>query len=166
VNDKLLFHAPETFKKKIDILSPVTGQLIALSELDDKLLNAGVFGPGAAVMTNSNTIVSPFDGTVTKVTPLDYAVELQSTAGLKCRIKYGNNTHHLHSAQFQCSLHQGDKISTKQALFTVNASWLKQQNVNNHCIMTVLNATALLGVLPTVRKYVEAGEDPLFSLYI
>jgi PTS system glucose-specific IIA component len=44
--------------------------------------------------------------------------------------------------------------------------WLKQQGVANICIMTVLNAHALLGVLAANHRYVEANEDTLLSLYI
>jgi hypothetical protein len=32
--------------------------------------------------------------------------------------------------------------------------------------MTIVNAKALIGVLPTTAKYVEAGEDALLSLYL
>ena len=166
LNSKLLQSPPSHFKRQFDIASPFTGQVISLSALDDVLIKNVFFGPGAAVSSTSNTVIAPFDGVILTVSPLDYSVEVKSSAGLKCRIKYGSDTQHLYSAQFSCSFKAGDKFSIKQPLFTVNSAWLKQQGVTNICIITVLNAHALQGVMPTQRRHVEAGEDTLLSLYL
>ena len=123
-------------------------------------------GPGAAISSTSNSVVSPFAGKVLSVSPLDYSIDMQSSAGLKCKIKYGGDTSHLHGAQFMCSLKRGDAIKAKQVLFTVNAAWLKQRGVSNTCTLTLLNAQALIGVLTTHQKFVEAGEDTLLTLYL
>ena len=166
MNNKLLSFPPEDFAKQVDIPSPFSGQVVSITELDDPLLKHGFFGPGAAIAATGNSILAPFDGTILKVTPLDYAVEVRSSVGLKCRIKYGGDTQHLHGAQFSCSLQKGQRFVARDPLFTINSAWLKQQGVANICIMTVLNPQKLLGVLPTRRKYVEASEDPLFSLFV
>ena len=166
MNNKQLQYAPDNFTKQFVTLSPFSGQVVPLSHVDEPFFKGGHMGPGAAVSSTSNTVVSPFAGTVLSVSPLDYAIDIQSTAGLKCKIKYGGDTSHLHGAQFVCSLKRGDKITLKQVLFTVNAAWLKQRGVSNTCLMTLLNAKALTGVLPTHQKYVEAGEDTLLTLYL
>ncbi|BFT30688.1 hypothetical protein D210916BOD24_18640 [Alteromonas sp. D210916BOD_24] len=166
MKNKLLPFPPEEFTKQVDISSPLSGQVMSMKDLDDPLLKHGFHGPGAVIVSTGNCITAPFDGTILKVIPLDYAVEVRSSVGLKCRIKYGGDTQHLHGAQFSCPLQQGQRFVAKQPLFTINSAWLKQQGVANICIMTVLNPQKLLGVLPTNRKYVEACEDPLFSLFV
>lgn len=163
---KLLSYPPEVFAKRVDIPSPFSGQLLPLTDLEDTLFKKGFYGPGAAISSTANTVYAPFNGTVLKVEPIDYAIEVKSSVGLKCRIKYGFDAHHLHGAQFNCGLKKGDRFSIKTPLFTVNSVWLKQQGVANICIMTVLNAHALLGVLAASHRYVEANEDTLLSLYI
>ena len=72
----------------------------------------------------------------------------------------------LHGAQFLTQLKQGEQIKAGAMLFSVNSAWLKQQGVENICIMTLLNAKALIGVLPTHQKFVDAGSDTLLTLYI
>ncbi|WP_334018520.1 PTS sugar transporter subunit IIA [Alteromonas sp. S015] len=166
MNAKQLQYAPDSFTKQFVTLSPFSGQVVSLSYIDEPFYESGHMGPGAAVRSTSNTIVSPFAGKVLSVSPLDYAIDIQSSVGLKCKIKYGGDTSHLHGAQFVCSLKRGDVIVPKQVLFTVNAAWLKQRGVSNTCSLTLLNAQALIGVLPTHQKYVEAGEDTLLTLYL
>lgn len=164
--DKLLVYPPEAFKKEFTITSPLSGQVTELHSINDRLIRHGFTGPGAAVSSTASTITAPFDATVIKVCPLDYAIDIKSKIGLKCRIKYGDETQHLMGAQFASTLTRGALVSKSDTLFTVNAGWLKQKGVSNICIMTVLNANALIGVLPTSAKYVEAGEDTLLSLYV
>jgi phosphotransferase system IIA component len=162
---KLLHYPPEVFNKRFDIVSPLSGQVTHLDDLEDPLLKHGFHGPGAAVTSSANTVFAPFNGKVLGVEPLDYAIEIKSSVGLKCKIKYGFDTLHLHGAQFSCSLKKGDSFSANTPLFTLNSAWLKQQGVANICIMTVLNAQALLGVMATNKKYVEASEDALLTLF-
>ncbi len=164
--NKLLQRPPETFDKQIDIASPISGQIVQLDTVEDPLIKNSFLGPGAAVSSRSNNVVAPFAGKVLKIIPLDYAIEVKSSVGLKCRIKFGGDTQRLHGAQFTCILREGDTFSAKQSLFTINTAWLKQQGITNICIMTILNAQKLIGVLPTARKYVEASEDPLLSLFV
>ncbi|MBT3134337.1 PTS glucose transporter subunit IIA [Alteromonas sp. ALT199] len=166
MNTKQLQYPPDSFAKQFITLSPFTGQVASLTDVNDPFFQKGFMGPGAAISSNSNIVVSPFAGKVLSVSPLDYAIDIQSTAGLKCKIKYGGDTTHLNGAQFVSSLKPGEQIKPKQVLFTVNAAWLKQRGVNNTCALTLLNAQALIGVLPTHQKFVEAGEDTLLTLYL
>lgn len=163
---KQLDAPPTLFKKAIPIVSPVSGQSVSLAHCNDQLVSAGYWGPGAALITPTNKIVSPFSGTIVKVCPLDYAIELTSSFGLKCRIKFGHNTLQLHGEKFHTQLTSGDDIQRGQTLFTLNGAWLKQQGVENICIITILNAQALIGVLPSSQKHIEADVDTLFTLYV
>ena len=163
---QLLSSPPDTFRKAFDIPSPVSGQVQPLNSIDGTLYTQGYFGPGAIINAPSSIIKAPFDGVCSRVTPLDYAIEIKSSVGLKCLIKFGESTQHLHGAQFNCHVKRGSTFKAGAVLFTVNTGWLKQQGVNNVCIMTLLNANALLGVMPTTRKYVEAVEDPLLTLFV
>ena len=164
--EKQLTTPPKKFKKAIPIAAPVAGQCVLLQHINDDLVGVGAWGPGLALITSSSKVISPFNATVIKIDPLDYAIEIKSSFGLKCRIKYGLHTHMLHGAQFLTQLKQGEQIKAGDMLFSVNSAWLKQQGVENICIMTLLNAKALLGVLPTHQKFVDAGNDTLLTLYI
>ncbi|MDO6567432.1 PTS glucose transporter subunit IIA [Alteromonas sp. 1_MG-2023] len=166
VIEKQLTAPPEQFKKAIPIKAPASGQCVSLYQVNDDLIKVGAWGPGLALTTSSSKLISPFDATILKIDPLDYAMDIKSSFGLKCRIKYGLQTDGLHGAQFLTPLKQGDQIKAGAMLFSVNSAWLKQQGVENICIMTLLNAKALLGVLPTHQKFVDAGNDTFLTLYI
>ena len=166
VNEKLLFEQPEQFKKAIAIPAMVSGQCHALAGCSDPLYAQGVWGPGVGVITHDSKVCAPFDGVVVAVDPLNYSVTVKSRFGLKCAIKYGESTSHLYGEKFTCALHLGSEFKKNAVLFSVNSVWLKQQGIANICIMTVLNAHALIGVHPTQQRVVTVGQDSLFTLYI
>lgn len=157
---------PLQYKRAIPISAPVSGQCNLLSHTQDTLVSTGAWGPGAAIITSANKIISPFHATIIKIDALDYAVEIKSTFGLKCRIKYGYDTTKLHGEQFAAAVQLGDRVAKGQTLFSVNTAWLKQKGVENICIMTILNAQALIGVLPNHQKHIDAGSDTLLTLYL
>lgn len=163
---KTLQEPPAEYKKALPILSPMSGEVTALSSLDCILLKKEAWGPGCAVLTSSQRIVSPFNGKVTHIDRLDYSITVQSTYGLSCRIKIGADTSHLHGEKFIVNVKQGDVVKSKQVLVTINTVWLKQHNVNPVCIMTVTNANRVLGVFPSEQKHVLGAIDPLFVVYV
>jgi len=165
-NEKQLTREPEIFKKSIAVYAPVSGLCTSLHALSSSLYSSGLLGPGAAITSSSNRITAPFEGKVISVSALNYSVDIQSTYGLKCRVKFGSDTTALCAEQFISSLDVGSVFEKNDVLFSVNTAWLKQQNVENICIMTVLNAQRLLGVLPSNKKYIDAGSDALFSVFI
>jgi PTS system glucose-specific IIA component len=166
VNDKLLFEQPDTFKKAIPIPSMVSGHYQALARCSDPLYAEGVWGPGAGVITNDSKIRAPFDGVVIAIDALNYSITVKSRFGLKCTIKYGESTHHLYGEKFTCALKPGNTFKKNDMLFSVNSVWLKRQGIANVCIITVLNAHALIGVLPTNQRFVSGGHEALLTLYI
>lgn len=165
-NEKQLTREPETFKKSIAVYAPVSGQYTSLHALNSSLYSSGLLGPGAAITSSSNRVTAPFDGKVITVSALNYSIDIQSTYGLKCRLKFGSDTTALYAEQFVSTLKAGSVFKKSDVLFSVNTAWLKQQNIENICIMTVLNARRLLGVLPSNKKYIDAGIDTLFSVFI
>ncbi len=163
---KTLTEPPSTYRKAVSISSPASGRTAGLDATSCVLTRHEVWGPGCAVNTMSPKVTSPFNGTVTDVSPLDYAVTIKASFGLICRIKFGDNTTHLHGERFVCSLTIGEKVVSGQTLFSVNNGWLKQQGVLPLCIVTVTNAKRILGVVPSSQKHVNANVDPIFTVYV
>lgn len=165
-SSKTLTEHPENFRKAVPVASPASGKVTSLNTSSCVLTRHEVWGPGCAISTMSPKITSPFNGTVVDVSPLDYSVTIKASFGLICRVKYGDNTAHLHGERFVCLVNPKDQIIAAQPLFTVNGGWLKQNGVQPLCIVTVANAKRILGVVPSAQKHVNANIDPIFTVYV
>lgn len=62
----------------VDISSPLAGQVIPLSDIEDEVFSSGMLGEGIAIEPSSGQVVSPVDGTVTSVFPTKHALGITS----------------------------------------------------------------------------------------
>ncbi len=67
-----------------DVLSPMTGTVLALDQVPDTTFASGLLGSGAAIIPSDNKVVAPFAGVVASLFQTKHAMACSVTAGLKC----------------------------------------------------------------------------------
>ncbi|WP_338967466.1 PTS sugar transporter subunit IIA [Spiroplasma endosymbiont of Lonchoptera lutea] len=60
-------------KKQIEILSPVDGEVINITDVDDEVFNEKMLGDGVALIPAANEFYAPFAGTITSIFPTNHA---------------------------------------------------------------------------------------------
>ncbi|MCF6459854.1 PTS sugar transporter subunit IIA [Clostridium sp. Cult3] len=90
------------FKKNkiIELVSPMTGRIIPVEEVPDKVFSDKMIGDGIAIEPSDGKIVSPVDGTVTTIFPTNHAIGLVTKEGLEILIHIGLDTVELNGAGF------------------------------------------------------------------
>ena len=69
--------------KEIQILAPLTGQVVPLEQVPDPVFSQKIVGDGVAVIPEDGKILSPVDGTLVSVADSLHAFGFQSDDGLK-----------------------------------------------------------------------------------
>ena len=90
------------FKKNkiIELVSPMTGRIIPVEEVPDKVFSDKMIGDGIAIEPSDGKIVSPVDGTVTTIFPTNHAIGLVTKEGLEILIHIGLDTVELNGTGF------------------------------------------------------------------
>ena len=65
------------------VYAPVAGEAVPSEEIPDETFAAGVLGRGAGIRPDGETIVAPFDGTISSVTDTHHAVGITSPDGME-----------------------------------------------------------------------------------
>jgi PTS system beta-glucosides-specific IIC component len=99
-----------------EVLSPLRGQVVALSEVNDDVFSGGLLGEGLAIRPEEGVLRAPFSGTVMMFLPSCHAVGLQSDSGLELLIHIGIDTVNLNGQHFSSTLKVGDRVEAGQAL--------------------------------------------------
>ena len=107
------------------VVSPVSGEVIALSEVKDPAFSDGTLGDGVAIIPEEGTIVAPFDGTVTMVFETGHAIGLVSDEGVELLIHIGLNTVELNGKHFEKLVSDGEKVVAGQPLIRVDLQAVK-----------------------------------------
>ena len=113
---------------KKEFISPMSGKLISLENVEDKVFSTGMMGDGFAVVLKEGIIKAPFSGEVSMVFPTKHAIGLKRQDGLEVLLHIGMDTVELNGEGFEVLVKQGDHIEVGQALIQVDLEVLKQHN--------------------------------------
>ena len=121
VEDTKMVKEPEAF------VSPMTGNLYALSEVKDKVFSEGSMGKGIAVDLTEGKVIAPFSGTVGVVFPTGHAYGITADNGRELLIHIGMDTVELGGQGFISHVKQGDRVQQGDLLAEVDIKLVKKK---------------------------------------
>ena len=105
-------------------ISPLNGQLVAISEVKDPVFSQKMMGDGFAIVPSSNEVVSPVDATIEVLFPTGHAIGLKTNDGVEILIHLGIDTVKSKSNSFKLLKHVGDKVSAGDPIIQMNLKQL------------------------------------------
>ena len=111
--------ATEKIEEKAEekvVMSPLTGEVIPLSEVKDEAFSSEAMGKGCAIIPTEGTVCAPFDGTIVGLLDSHHAVGMESENGIEILIHVGMDTVKLNGKHFVSHVEQGQKVKKGQLL--------------------------------------------------
>ncbi len=108
----------------MDIKSPITGWLMGLESVPDKVFASRMLGEGVAIDPEAGLVVSPIDGEVAAVFPTGHAVALKAENGLELLIHVGVDTVN-HKEAFRSLVNRGDHVRVGDPLLQFDIELLR-----------------------------------------
>lgn len=119
--------ATNTDSKTPHFNSPLSGEVLELSKINDQTFSTGTMGSGFAIKPSDNKIVAPFNGVVTMVFPTKHAVGLTSNNGLELLIHVGIDTVELNGKYFNSLVKTGDQVTVGQELMNFDLENIQKE---------------------------------------
>lgn len=123
----------------VSINSPINGEMLPLSEVQDEAFSAGMLGKGVAFEPVEGKVVAPFDGEVISLFPTKHAIGLLSDDGVELLIHVGLNTVDLNGKFFEAHVKQGDQIKQGQTLLTFDLENIREAGYVTQTPVVVTN---------------------------
>lgn len=117
--------------KNINLIAPVSGKIVSLSEVPDPVFSEKILGDGIAIIPNDGKILSPVDGEISSVTDTHHAYGFHSDDGLDILVHFGLETVSLKGEGFIPHVKEGDKVKVGDLIAEVDLALLKQKNIQN-----------------------------------
>ncbi|WP_414842255.1 sucrose-specific PTS transporter subunit IIBC [Enterococcus saccharolyticus] len=141
------------------VSSPVKGQAVALSTVNDPVFSSEMMGKGIAVVPESDEVFAPVDGTLTVVYDTKHAYGIESDKGAEILIHIGIDTVNLAGEHFTTAKQSGDQVKKGELLGTFDRAAIKKAGYDDTVMVIVTNTANYSDVAPLGKTGVAAGEE-------
>ena len=140
-----------------ELVSPIQGEQINLSEVDDEVFSSGAVGSGLAIIPDVGEVVSPVNGTVSTIFPTKHAIGIVSDNGTELLIHIGLNTVALDGKYYDVHINSGDKVTKGQKLVSFDIEGIKKEGYSTVTPVLVTNTADLKDVIVIENNKVDKG---------
>lgn len=125
----------------VDLLTPTSGTVVALSTLPDEVFASGAMGKGFGIKANHDktTIYAPENAEVMTLAPTRHAIGLKLASGVELLIHVGIDTLELNGQGFEALVKQGDLVKRGEALLHVDMPVIREAGYDETVIVIVTN---------------------------
>ena len=136
-------------KADLTLTSPMAGELVVLSDVNDEAFASGALGPGVAISPAAHAVVvAPCDGKVTVAFPTGHAYGLKSASGVQILIHIGMDTVKLDGKGFTPRVSKGDIVKRGDVLAEVDWDVIREAGYDTITPMVVTNKKKFGEVTP------------------
>ncbi len=146
-----------------NVVSPLDGTVVALSDVPDPVFGKGIMGPGVAIQPSGNTAYAPGSGVVVAAQPTGHAFGLALDNGVEVLIHIGIDTVKMKGEGFTVHVAKGDRVTAGTPLVTFDPAAIEAAGYPLITPIVILNAKKFGGVEVAAEGHVSAGE-PLVVL--
>jgi beta-glucoside PTS system EIICBA component len=153
--------AGQAILKQEAIVSPLTGVIKPLADVDDPVFASEAMGKGIAIEPTVGKAVSPVNGTITTVFPTGHAIGITSDEGAEILIHIGINTVQLDGKYYSPVVKQGDRVNQGDLLVTFDIEKIKEAGYLVTTPIIITNTDRYIEIIDMNKETVQAKESLL-----
>ncbi|CDO17582.1 Putative PTS system, sucrose subfamily, IIABC com ponent [Streptococcus gallolyticus] len=143
------------------IVSPLAGETVALTSVNDPVFSSEAMGKGIAVKPSGNTVYSPVDGTVQIAFETGHAYGLKSDNGAEVLIHIGIDTVSMEGKGFAQKVTANQKVKKGDVLGTFDTTAIAAAGLDDTTMIIVTNTADYSEVTPVAEGTVAEGANLL-----
>lgn len=154
------------FKKEYDVVSPVSGRVLSLSEVPDEIFARKLAGDGAAIDGTGDIIAAPADGELTLIFETCHAFALTLDNGIELLVHIGIDTINLKGKGFKALKEQGDRVKKGEPIVKINRKFIESKGYSLITPVLITNPDMIDDIKCNVGCSVKMGEDNIYKYYL
>lgn len=142
-----------------EIASPLKGEVVALSEVDDPTFAGELLGKGVAIKPSEGKVVAPFDGKIEAIFPTKHAIAMINSDGVELMVHIGIDTVKLEGKYYEAHVNQGDTVKKGDTLVTFDIDGITNAGYPVITPVIITNAANYSDVQGITGKNAEQSDN-------
>lgn len=127
-------------QERIEIFSPIKGELQKLEDVEDPTFSSKVLGEGIAVKPLENILAAPADGTISMVFKTGHALSIKTADGAEVIMHIGIDTVKLEGKYFKTLIKEGALVNKGDALIQFDREAIARAGYSSVVIIVISNS--------------------------
>lgn len=141
------------------LVSPLSGNVVALENVNDPVFSSGAMGKGLAVKPSEGVVYAPADADVTIAFETGHAYGLKTASGAEILIHIGIDTVSMNGNGFEKLVAAGDKVKAGTPIAKFDAAKIAEAGLDDTTMIIVTNTADFAEVSPLAEGTIAHGAD-------
>jgi PTS system N-acetylglucosamine-specific IIC component len=146
------------------LVSPITGDIVALEQVPDEAFASKAVGDGVAVKPTDKIVVSPAAGTIVKIFNTNHAFCLETENGAEIVVHMGIDTVALNGQGFKRLVEEGAEVKAGQPILEMDLDFLNANARSMISPVVCSNSDDYSALVIQASGKVVAGQTPLYEI--
>ncbi|EMN8355100.1 PTS N-acetyl glucosamine transporter subunit IIABC [Klebsiella pneumoniae] len=146
------------------LVSPITGDVVALEQVPDEAFASKAVGDGIAVKPTSNIVVAPAAGTVVKIFNTNHAFCLETNNGAEIVVHMGIDTVALEGKGFKRLVEEGTDVKAGEPILEMDLDFLNANARSMISPVVCSNSDDYSALVILASGKVVAGQTLLYEI--
>jgi PTS system glucose-specific IIA component len=151
------------FGKKCDILAPISGKVINITEVPDKVFAAKMAGEGVAIIAEGDVVLAPIDGVVSLIFESNHAIAIRLDNGIELLIHIGIDTVELNGQGFTRLVEEGQKVKIGDPLLKMDRKFIVEKGYSVITPVLITNPDVLKNIEINIGINAVGGQDVVLN---
>lgn len=148
----------------VELVSPITGDIVALDQVPDEAFASKAVGDGIAVKPTDKIVVAPAAGTLVKIFNTNHAFCLETEKGAEIVVHMGIDTVQLNGQGFKRLVEEGAQVVAGQPVLEMDLDYLNANARSMISPVVCSNSDDYAALVIKAEGHVIAGQTPLFEI--
>ena len=136
------------------VYSPIEGEIIPISEVDDQVFASKMMGEGFAVLPSDGTIKAPISGVVKMIAPTKHAIGIVADDGMELLLHLGIDTVDLNGEPFTLTIKEGETLQQGQVIGTIDLNQIEVKGKDATVMVIITDSKEAISGLEYNQDYV------------
>ncbi|HEL2623078.1 TPA: PTS glucose transporter subunit IIA [Streptococcus suis] len=141
------------------LVSPLSGDVVALENVNDPVFSSGAMGKGLAVKPSEGVVYAPADAEVTIAFETGHAYGLKTASGAELLIHIGIDTVSMNGNGFEKLVAAGDKVKAGTPIAKFDATKIAEAGLDDITMIIVTNTADFAEVSPLAEGTIAHGVE-------